>query len=475
MSEPVSRSRNHLRKAPKLRASCDACSSAKVRCTQSKPSCARCTKHDVPCVYGISRRSGKRSAESYQAMRKNAEMEMANTPVEGETLDTKSIRHSKGHDAQSSSVINMELLNSPSNVTTGLPTPPIAMSMDFLDSPASLDFPDSPCSESLESTQDQYPSSPDPCPDLPDYLKQQLKDWAFDNMFMQNMLPTPEVSPKTSSCPSMFDLENPDLNIDHEYAFPEDDTSQCFKPSSIYSQSPVSEPDFAAFSTSRRETDNLVPSIENENYFNHPQPQRQPRQNKSDSSNCKSCTTHPNQAASDSSSKRSCHCNENIISHLSLSPKSQSPNNSYDMSLAQLQETLKLGSDVLGCSCSNTDPSIPISLSLLAARIVSVLERLCRRAIQDESATPAQDQMSFDGNRFSLGMYQIAKEDERRLKEEMLGIQIKKAELLVLCCREVVSRSSVKDMQSVVSDKLFSFLGEQVGVVKREWNSRNGD
>ncbi|CAG8950795.1 hypothetical protein HYFRA_00003011 [Hymenoscyphus fraxineus] len=355
----------------------------------------------------------------------------------------------------------------------------MAMSMEFLDSPGPLDFPESPRSESSDSVQDQQSSSPDSCADLPDYLKQQLKDWAFDNMFIPNILSAPEISPKSSDCQSMFDLENPGLHVDsssHEYIFPGGDAPQYFKPSSIYSQSPVSEPEFAAFNTGRREIDNLVLSIENDNesYINQPQP----KQSKNDTSNCKSCASQIKQDASDSdsnsNSKRSCRCNENIISHLSLSPKTQNTSNSYDMSLAQLQETLKLGSDVLSCSCSNLNPTIPISLSLLAARIVSVLERLCHRAIQDEATAPEQDQVSFDGNRFSLGMYQIAKEDERRLKEEMLGIQIKKAELLVLCCREVVSRSNVKDLQSIVSEKLFSFLGEQVGVVKREWNSRNG-
>ncbi|CEN60515.1 Putative Zn2/Cys6 DNA-binding protein [Aspergillus calidoustus] len=43
----------------KLRASCDACNEAKVRCSQTKPTCARCEKNDTNCVYGLSRRSHK--------------------------------------------------------------------------------------------------------------------------------------------------------------------------------------------------------------------------------------------------------------------------------------------------------------------------------------------------------------------------------------------------------------------------------
>ena len=46
-------------KTPKLRASCDACNESKVRCTQTKPVCARCEKQGFQCIYGLSRRSHK--------------------------------------------------------------------------------------------------------------------------------------------------------------------------------------------------------------------------------------------------------------------------------------------------------------------------------------------------------------------------------------------------------------------------------
>ena len=45
---------------PKYRASCDSCHEAKVRCSQTRPSCARCSKGPKRrCVYGVSKRSGK--------------------------------------------------------------------------------------------------------------------------------------------------------------------------------------------------------------------------------------------------------------------------------------------------------------------------------------------------------------------------------------------------------------------------------
>ena len=46
-------------KAPKLRASCDQCAAAKVRCDQNRPSCHRCLHFNSPCNYSASRRMGK--------------------------------------------------------------------------------------------------------------------------------------------------------------------------------------------------------------------------------------------------------------------------------------------------------------------------------------------------------------------------------------------------------------------------------
>lgn len=43
----------------KLRASCDACGAAKLRCDRGQPSCGRCSHAGVPCRYGISRKNGR--------------------------------------------------------------------------------------------------------------------------------------------------------------------------------------------------------------------------------------------------------------------------------------------------------------------------------------------------------------------------------------------------------------------------------
>ena len=48
---------------PTLRASCDSCNQAKVKCTKQQPQCQRCKKHNIDCIYGISLRAGKRASQ----------------------------------------------------------------------------------------------------------------------------------------------------------------------------------------------------------------------------------------------------------------------------------------------------------------------------------------------------------------------------------------------------------------------------
>ncbi|KAL2868054.1 Zn(II)2Cys6 transcription factor domain-containing protein [Aspergillus lucknowensis] len=60
---------NHLReegfspeklpKSVKVRSTCNACQQAKIRCSHDRPSCKRCQRHNIDCVYSISRRLGR--------------------------------------------------------------------------------------------------------------------------------------------------------------------------------------------------------------------------------------------------------------------------------------------------------------------------------------------------------------------------------------------------------------------------------
>ncbi|KAF2742522.1 hypothetical protein M011DRAFT_264346 [Sporormia fimetaria CBS 119925] len=47
----------------KLRNSCDACNTAKVKCSKERPTCRRCERRELFCVYSVSLRSSKRPAD----------------------------------------------------------------------------------------------------------------------------------------------------------------------------------------------------------------------------------------------------------------------------------------------------------------------------------------------------------------------------------------------------------------------------
>src|SRR5690242_20971842 len=44
---------------PKVHQSCDVCQTSKIRCGKERPTCRRCAKHNLECVYSMSRRNGR--------------------------------------------------------------------------------------------------------------------------------------------------------------------------------------------------------------------------------------------------------------------------------------------------------------------------------------------------------------------------------------------------------------------------------
>jgi len=49
---------------PVLRSSCDVCAASKVKCTQERPVCHRCASSGAACVYGVSRKHGRKRPPS---------------------------------------------------------------------------------------------------------------------------------------------------------------------------------------------------------------------------------------------------------------------------------------------------------------------------------------------------------------------------------------------------------------------------
>ncbi|KAF4637111.1 hypothetical protein G7Y89_g966 [Cudoniella acicularis] len=370
------------------------------------------------------------------------------------------------------STLDVDILNSPIQMNpSGPPAPPATNNLDFLSSPTSPNSPGVTNSTGFG----EYPESPAGIPELPDFMSQQFRDWAFDSMPMPDFS-TPMLSPDTAFSPSIFDSKEVQLsNFQPQYEFSMSEqvfkSPQRFKQNSVYSSSPTPESGFSEFEGGEF-SDAPMTSIESDSYFDQ-QPVKPVNERKS--SPCSTCSSNGPKAKPSSAG---CTCNANIISHISYMPEEPTHHRSYEMDLAQIQEALKLGSEVLNCACSGKDYAVGLSMSLLAARIVSVLEQLCRKAKEEQEEEAIAFSKENDlGNspQFALGMYKIAKEDERRLKQDMLGLQIKKAELLIVCSKDIVARFAQKhpyqmDAQAVVTEKIFLLLAERVAEMRKEWS-----
>ncbi|KAG2021481.1 hypothetical protein GB937_004820 [Aspergillus fischeri] len=76
---------DRLPKSVKVRSTCNACQQAKIRCSHEKPSCRRCLKHNIECIYSMSRRLGRPA--------KRRESQYAGLPPDTQRVDAR--RHER--------------------------------------------------------------------------------------------------------------------------------------------------------------------------------------------------------------------------------------------------------------------------------------------------------------------------------------------------------------------------------------------
>ncbi|RHZ44114.1 Zn(II)2Cys6 transcription factor domain-containing protein [Aspergillus thermomutatus] len=72
----------------KLRASCDSCNEARVRCSQTRPICERCLKNDIECIYGVSQRAGRNRSSN-----PNRGLDVRNQPAWGPLNNSHFLAH----------------------------------------------------------------------------------------------------------------------------------------------------------------------------------------------------------------------------------------------------------------------------------------------------------------------------------------------------------------------------------------------
>ncbi|KAL9123293.1 MAG: hypothetical protein Q9187_000165 [Circinaria calcarea] len=421
--------RNSNKPTHKYRASCDSCHEAKVRCSQTRPGCARCLKHGICCVYGISQRSGKHSAETYNAMKRN------------------------------------------STVVSGPPTPPATTGTEILNS---FDDTEDPTDFFLSS-----PIFPDHTSDPPDILGQKRRQWTFDSNIVLDECIVPQWARTNYNSHSMLGKDEIQKSSFQQHPSRpssrqcSEDALQSARHESIYSPPPVSTSCGPNEKASSLFQAGLMPYGQNNKDENLSSSQA--------STPCTSCAA--NSHAHFSLPSGTCRCNEVIIAQLSLLPVLlQNERRAFDVELVQFQQAIRLCASVLACSCSGKDYTTVLTISMLIARIVAVFERGGGNAYKDDvmSSDIAGRGSINRSPKFSLGTYQIDGEDERRLKQEVWWLQLRKVESLVAGFKEMFRRAEQQQvhqdmLQAAAWEKLYLLLDQKAQAVKRDWVAARGN
>lgn len=125
----------------KLRDSCHACASSKLRCSKEKPTCSRCAKRGKACQYFVTRRAGRKqgskistdatgpaagsSSSAWRSGSSNGDVLVASQPPEtavmGGSIHVLQDQYSNSNNSYADS--SSDLLASISSSTSGVPTP----------------------------------------------------------------------------------------------------------------------------------------------------------------------------------------------------------------------------------------------------------------------------------------------------------------------------------------------------------------
>ncbi|KAL8792412.1 MAG: hypothetical protein Q9195_005026 [Heterodermia aff. obscurata] len=141
---------------PKLRDSCHACASSKLKCSKEKPTCSRCAKRGLTCEYVATRRGGRKHDNKSSTSTSNGSKSPANTtPTD---ITNQPLPPLNNWFSSNSAITTTEALSSPGVIqhsisTTSAPSSTLFSDFDFpLDQPLTNgldDFTTSPSSFSM--------------------------------------------------------------------------------------------------------------------------------------------------------------------------------------------------------------------------------------------------------------------------------------------------------------------------------------
>ncbi|MCJ1387679.1 hypothetical protein MMC18_000522 [Xylographa bjoerkii] len=371
----------------KLRASCNACNQAKVKCSKSRPTCTRCAKHGEECVYSVSLRAGKRPAHRD---RSNARFRKFTQPA----MDSQGA-HAK--------------YTAPSN---------------------------RPAAQDGNSNTNSQLQSPMPSPmEIP-------STWMIEPAAAIGLMPM-----DGDMYLNMVDYETPSL-MDTSALF---DMSEC-------SPSASSLPNSAQLEAFR------------ENWYQHvPDPISIPpyayheRQQSSHATSTSSSSISPTRTPATPVYSSACGCFKTILQTLSsLYILSSFPNLTFDVALARNKEAVHLCLAALECNCA-AEASFGLLYISLIAKILSIYQSSCGRwSDQSSSSTSA---------RITLGVYNLDREDEERIKMILVRMELRKVETLVA---RVKAKACQGDAESEINafDALVSFLEGKLRAVSDALQTR---
>lgn len=96
---------------PKLRNSCHACASCKLKCSQEKPTCSRCAKRGLTCEYVAAKRGGRKPNSRSSRGNRDSDIDVSNSAIH--TDHSTHLPSQTNWYAASSSSIGTEPLRSP--------------------------------------------------------------------------------------------------------------------------------------------------------------------------------------------------------------------------------------------------------------------------------------------------------------------------------------------------------------------------
>ncbi|MCJ1419188.1 hypothetical protein MMC32_005541 [Xylographa parallela] len=339
----------------KLRASCNACNQAKVKCSKSRPTCTRCAKHGEECVYSVSLRAGKRPAhrERSDARSRSSKQSFMNS------LDARAKERTPSNRPAVQGITSSSRLQSPIHS-------PVEARHAWMIEPA--------------TAMDLIPMDGD--------------------MYLNTV-----------------DYEDPSL-MNTSVFF---DISECSQPSNLQNSAEIESFQENWYHCAEAFDPHVPDPINIPPYAYHE------RQQSSHTASTSSFDS-PIQTPTTPTCSSTCGCFRTILETLSsLYIFSSFPNLTFDVALARNKEAVSLCLAALECNCA-AEASFGLLYISLIAKILSIYQSSCGVwSDQSSSSTSA---------RITLGVYNLDREDEERIKMILVRMELRKVETLVAKVRE---------------------------------------